>query len=102
MTGQEYAVDTVSKDGEIKVSGNRGHRVSTLMLYAFSYYGRTYCTVTCETLRYTLAGTYSRCLVTASCIVTGADAVTLGTIDLITPSYHSLGGRSVAIPQESC
>ena len=102
MTGQEYAVDTVSKDGEIKVNGHRGQSASTLLLYVSSYEGRPCCTVMCETLLYTLAGTYSRCLGTASCVVTGADAVTSSTIVLTTPSYHSLGGRSVAVPQEGC
>jgi hypothetical protein len=102
VTGQEYAVDTVSKDGEIKVIGNRGESASMLLLYISSSEGRPCCTVMCETLRYTLAGTYSRCSATAMGVVIGGDAVTISTIVLTTPSYHSLGGRSVAVPQEGC
>jgi hypothetical protein len=56
VTGQEYAVDTVSKDGEIKVNGNWDQIGSILLPFVSSYEGRPCCTVMCEALRFTLAG----------------------------------------------
>lgn len=95
-------MDTVSKDGEIKVNGSRGQSGSILLFCASSYEGRSYCTVMCGPLWYILAGTYSRCLLTATSALPPATAVTITTVVLTTLSYHSPGGRSVAIPQESC